>query len=274
MRTKQQNNQPTKKGAVKTGEEKRTAASGGGGGEKASQSLHLPVGVNSPIFARKTNLDALMAPISMSPSKDEGKKIEDQLSHGGRERSWSEGLHRRRMREIATEDEPSPNNKGKDKEKENKKKSKGRRISPSPPTVGTSQTGKTGDKAPTTAHRVRTPSPLTSPPATSQRKFDDFQTPRRTQVKARKGKRSSRTPPAQPVSTPVDYPPGFRWGHRRSTSYTCRAEIFESVNTPSKEGERRSSHDLCKHKICLLYYPCLQSVGLNCSVNEANSFIP
>jgi hypothetical protein len=87
---------------------------------------------------------------------------------------------------------------------------------------------------------------LTSPPATSQQKrFEAFhQTPRRTPMLGlsnRKGKRASRTPPAQMVSTPVEYPPGVRRGHRRSTSYTCRAEIFESINTPS---ERKTSHDL------------------------------
>ena len=243
LRTRQQNNQSTKKPSTKTNEGSRPAAAPAASDEKVSQSLNLPV--HSPIFARKTKLDTLMAPISMSPSpSQEGeKKLGSQLPLRGRERSWSESVKKHKIRELTngSESPPSPG-KEKDRLKEMKTRGSRRRTPPSPPITMT--TGKEAG----TPRRARPVSSLASPPATSQKKFDGFQTPRRTPMLGlsnQKGKRSSRTPPAQMVSTPIEYPPGVRKGHRRSTSYTCRAEIFESVNTPS---ESRTSHDLCECK--------------------------
>ena len=242
LRTRQQNNQSTKKPSTKASEENRAAAANGGTDEKVSQSLNLPV--HSPIFARKTKLDTLMAPISMSPSpsQDGEKKLGGQLPlREVRERSWSESIKKHKIREltIGNESPPSP---GKERDRLKDKKAKGRRRTPPSPPISSTKTG----KEPGTPRKTRAVSPLASPPAASQKKFDTFQTPRRTPklgLSNQKGKRASRTPPAQMVSTPVDYPPGVRRGHRRSTSYTCRAEIFESVNTPS---ERRTPQDLCK----------------------------
>ena len=251
LRTRQQqnNNQTTKKSSTKIANGENRTAAAAASDERVSQSLSLPV--HSPIFARKTKLDTLMAPISMSPSP-----FQEQKRLGGplpvrevqvRERSWSESVKKHKIRELTTggggvgggESPPSPC-KEKDRPKERKTKG-GRRTPPSPPISSSSSTRT--EKEP---RRTRPVSPLTSPPATSQpKRFEAFhQTPRRTPVLGlsnRKGKRTSRTPPAQMVSTPVDYPPGVCRGHRRSTSYTCRAEIFESINTPS---ERRTSHDL------------------------------
>ena len=248
LRTRQQNNQTTKKPSSNNktsgGEEKENRTVATAGDERVSQSLSLPI--HSPIFARKTKLDTLMAPISMSPSpsQDGDKKLGSQLPvREKRERSWSESVKKHKIRELPTgsggESPPSPRNKERDRSKE--RKAKGSRRSPPP--VSSTKTG----KEPSAPQRTKPVSPLTSPPATSSRKkFETFhQTPRRTPtlgLSSRKGKRASRTPPAQMVSTPVEYPPGVRRGHRRSTSYTCRAEIFESVNTPSE----RTSHDLCK----------------------------
>lgn len=249
LRTRQQNNQTTKKPSSNNktsgGEEKENRTVATAGDERVSQSLSLPI--HSPIFARKTKLDTLMAPISMSPSPSQDgdkKKLGSQLPvREKRERSWSESVKKHKIRELPTgsggESPPSPHNKERDRSKE--RKAKGSRRSPPP--VSSTKTG----KEPSTPQRTKPVSPLTSPPATSSRKkFETFhQTPRRTPtlgLSSRKGKRASRTPPAQMVSTPVEYPPGVRRGHRRSTSYTCRAEIFESVNTPSE----RTSHDLCK----------------------------
>lgn len=242
LRTRQQNNQSTKKPGTKASEENRAAAANGGTDERVSQSLSLPV--HSPIFARKTKLDTLMAPISMSPSpsQDGEKKLGNQLPlREVRERSWSESVKKHKIREltIGSESPPSP---GKERDRLKDKKAKGSRRTPPSPPVSSMKTG----KEPNTPQKTRAVSPLASPPPTSQKKFDTFQTPRRTPklgLSNRKGKRASRTPPAQMVSTPVDYPPGVRRGHRRSTSYTCRAEIFESVNTPS---ERRTPQDLCE----------------------------
>lgn len=258
LRTRQQqnNNQTTKKSSTKIANgENRTATAAAASGEMASQSLSLPV--HSPIFARKTKLDTLMAPISMSPSpSQEHKRLGGPLPVREvqvRERSWSESVKKHKIRELPTggggagggESPPSPR---KEKDRPKERKTKGdRRTPPSPPVSSSSSSTKTG-KEPGTPRRTRPVSPLTSPPATSQQKrFEAFhQTPRRTPVLGlsnRKGKRASRTPPAQMVSTPMEYPPGVRRGHTRSTSYTCRAEIFESINTPS---ERRTSQDLCE----------------------------
>ena len=247
LRTRQQNNQATKKPNTKTSEENKTVAASNN--ERVSQSLNLPV--HSPIFARKTKFDTLVAPISMSPSpsQDGEKKLGGQLpARAVRERSWSESVKKHKIRELNTGGGDSPPSPGKEKDRPKERKAKGSKRTPPSPPVSSTKTG----KEPSTPRRTKPVSPLASPPATNQKKFDAFQTPRRTPMLGlsnRKGKRASRTPPAQMVSTPVEYPPGVRRGHRRSTSYTCRAEIFESVNTPS---ERRSSHDLCES---LLYKP-------------------
>ena len=222
------NNLPVKKNNVKSRKESERA-----GEERASQSLSLPV--HSPIFTRKTKLDDLMAPIPVSPATEKEKKLESRLLPKTRERSWSDRLQKHKVREMAASDGESNSIKDKDeaKESEGEKSNKRRRTSPIPPLTVKEQVG---------SRSPRSPSPLTtSPPATSQKKYESLTTPRRTPKRGLRGNRSSRTPPAQMVSTPMA-DQRWRWGHRRSTSYTCRAEIFESVNTP----ERKSSYDVCE----------------------------
>ena len=240
QRSGSQSTRMISRGNTSAGSQTAAAASDG----RVTQSLNLPV--RSPIFARKTKLDTLMAPISMSPSPsyEKEKKLGSEQSTGEkRERSWSESVNKRKAREPASED-GSPSSPGKERERLKDKRDRGRRRTPPSPPVTT----KTGKEPSTPQRQTRAVSPLASPPATSQKLFDTFQTPRRTPtlgLSTKKAKRASRTPPAQMVSTPIDYPPGVRKGHRRSTSYTCRAEIFESIHTP----ERRSSHDLCEFMI-------------------------
>ena len=230
LRTRQQNNQSSRKStSAKTREGGGTAANSN---DKVSQSLDLPV--HSPLFTRKAKLDDLMAPISMSPSPSADKEQKKQLQLGVRERSNSERLQKHKIRELTTASNGSDREE-KDKAKESIRNKSRRRTPPSMPSAV---------KEVPAFQRSRSPSPLvTSPPATSQKTFDNFLTPRRTPalgLTGLKGKRLSRTPPAQTVSTASDHQ--LRRGHKRSTSYTCRAEIFESVNTP----ERRNSYDVCE----------------------------
>lgn len=175
-----------------------------------------------------------MAPISMSPSPSADKELGKQLPTGLRDRSYSERLQKHKIRELSIASDSDREDKDTSSKEGNRRRGR-RRTPPLPPTAV---------KEPSPALRKsRSPSPLVTTPPTTSQKVDHFLTPRRTPtlgLTGRKGKRSSRTPPAQTVSTPVDHQ--LRRGHRRSTSYTCRAEIFESVNTP----ERRTSFDVCK----------------------------
>ena len=221
-------NLPTKKNSVKSQKDSETAVD-----ERASQSLNLPI--HSPIFTRKTKLDELMAPIPLSPSTEKEKKMESRLAPRLRERSWSDRLQKRKGREIKISNEETDSVKKTDEAKQNGGEKDEKRKTLPPPLVS--------KKEQLSNRRPKSPSPLaTSPPATSQKKFEAMTTtPRRTPRRGWRGNRSSRTPPAQMVSTPsADHQP--RLGHRRSTSYTCRAEIFESVHTP----ERRGSYDVCE----------------------------
>lgn len=260
LRTRQQNNNN------QTGKKEIKASNGSGsavavGGEdRASQSLTLPV--HSPIFTRKAKLDDLMAPIAMSPSPSSEKKLGgSRLPAAMRERSWSDRLQKRKLRELSVVvDGSPPDNSEKEKgEKDKKKKTKGSsRTPPSPPA-----TNKDGLSTP---KRSRSPSPLTIiPPTMNQKRPDNnnnnLQMPRRAPMLGLKGtrsKRSSRTPPAQMASSPMDLQ--LRRGHRRSTSYTCRAEIFESVNTP----ERRGSYDMRELNQLHNEYYCTSLMEYNC----------
>ena len=236
LRTRQQNNQATKKN-IKTSEANGSRTSD----ERATQSLNLPV--HSPIFSRKTKLDELMAPISMSPSPSTEKTLGNPLLPRARERSWSDRLRKHKIRELSSVDDGNLSDKEKEDEAKDKaKESSGKKFSdrkappPVPRIVTGSETSSPLNKA------RRSPSPLTTtPPSVSQEKVNSFQTPQRGPslgLTGFRGWRSSRTPPAQMVSSPHDHQ--HRRGHRRSTSYTCRAEIFESVKTP----ERQSSFDM------------------------------
>lgn len=183
----------------------------------ASQSLN--VRSVSPLFARKTNIDTLMAPVATSPLKEESR---------GRERSWTAGVRRTILPRVTTSNDKNQEEKNKDKKEQNQEE---KNIDEEEE----KQRDKAQSETATTPHRTVLHKRRKSP-GNLQRDRPPL--------------RHSLTPPS---GSGVEKYLQFR-GHRRSTSNiisrSWRQEIFDSVSTPTKlDGGFRASDDICKYSI-------------------------
>ncbi len=185
------------------------------GDERDMRTESLNMRSLSPLFARKTNIDTLMAPVSTSPLKEAMER--------GRGRSYTAGAGKI----LRAQPLPPLNSKTLEKGKEEKKKHKG---SSGEPAVSGGE-GDSEQRAEGSGEEKEVKTPHRS-----------IVTKRRS-LSEKRGMRHSLTPPS---GTSVD---NLGRGHKRSTSNivsrTWRQEIYDSVCTPGKL-EHRADSDICE----------------------------
>lgn len=196
-----------------------------------SQSLNIRS--SSPLFARRTSIDTLMAPINTSPMKEEGK---------GRNRSWTAGVGEIWRGPQSADGSSNGNSNGSSNGSSNGKSK--------------DQDGK--EKEQKASQREE------EDKANEDNMKSIFKTPHRSFGAPRRRRnlqgsdegrrlRHSLTPPSS--ATLKKY---LRKGHRRSTSNVVssswRQEIFDSVCTPTKLEAAFPGTD---SDICKMIYICL-----------------
>lgn len=165
----------------------------------------------SPLFARRTSIDTLMAPVSTSPMK-EGDGT-------GRDRSWTAGVGEmwQRPRPQGRHDPSTKNQDGKGKEKEKED----------------------GEKAKKDDEKDVFKTPRRSFAATRRRNFHGADQGHRVRL--------SLTPPSS-ATIEKYHAKGHRRSTSNIVSSSWRQEIFDSVSTPTKLefGTARADSEICK----------------------------
>lgn len=166
----------------------------------------------SPLFARKTSIDTLMAPVTTSPLNENLER--------GRGRSYTAGAG-----EILRA-QPIPSGTKEQSKEEEKEQSKEEEKDHRRKSITESVSGSTGER-------------------------EEVQTPRRNTTAKRRTLSDQQQHPTRHAMTPpsTSAEKHLAKGHKRSTSTivsrTWRQEIFVSVCTPGKL-EHRSDSDICE----------------------------